>query len=163
MPVRDKDSIEISFHYDTGSEAHPAINVKVHGSLCRRVQDVDVPSCIDSEHAWDIMVEQWWRDATIIAHEFGYSGVFAEGRSGGWLVPFYQSVNGKLQKFGFPYPEWSGQGGDRGYPYYPDMEDKKERRRFVKFREKIEELLNQVPELYKESIDRMVQVLDDEV
>jgi len=80
---------DIHFHSDNmlGTDGHPAIKVKYYGSA-------------PSEYAWDATVEDFWFSAKMIAHEHGYSGVFSEGRSGGWLVPFSQYQNGKLKTRG---------------------------------------------------------------
>jgi hypothetical protein len=124
--------IEIGFHSDnaTGSNAHPAINVKI-----QRAPYVDAPEHITAA-AWDGAVEQFWQSAGTLAIEHGYSGVFSEGRSNGWLVPYTQhDAAGKL------VTHWTGQGPDKGYPIYPDVEDAKERRQFVMFRTAIEALL----------------------
>ena len=80
-----------------------------------------------------------------LAVEHGYSGVFSEGRSDGWLVPYTQhDSTGKL------VTRWTGQGPDKGYPVYPDVENKAERRRFIKFRESIEKLLRESLAYYVE-------------
>ena len=127
---RAKQAQEIQFHREDWRDSHPAINVKYRG---------DAPS----EYAWDATVEQFWFHATTIAHEHGYSGVFSEGRSSGWLVPFYQYAGNKLQKFS----QWPGQGPDYGYPTYPDVNDSKERKRFIRFQKDILELLDSVPQM----------------
>ena len=134
--------VEISFHSDnaTGSNAHPAINVKVR----------DLPWVETSDEtrtqAYDQITEQFWLSANLIAQEHGYSGAFSEGRSNGWLVPFTQhDSTGEL------VTKWTGQGPDKGYPVYPNVEDDKERRQFVTFRTAIESLL-------KESIAQYVDL-----
>ena len=133
--------VEISFHSDnaTGSNAHPAINVKI-----QRAPYVDAPEHITAA-AWDEAVESFWECAGTFAVEHGYSGVFSEGRSDGWLVPYTQhDSTGKL------VTRWTGQGPDKGYPVYPDVENKAERRRFIKFRESIEKLLRESLAYYVE-------------
>jgi hypothetical protein len=124
--------VEISFHSDnvTGSNAHPAICVKVQ----------NLPWAETSEEAraaaYDQAVEEFWYSANLIAQGHGYSGVFPEGRSNGWLVPYTQHDSaGEL------VTHWTGQGPDKGYPRYPNMEDAKQRRRFVGFRAAIESLI----------------------
>jgi len=124
--------VDIQFHSDNMMEthSHPAINVKV-----QRAPEVDAPDDIRAA-AWDEAVERFWQSAGIIAVEHGYSGVFSEGRSIGWLVPYTQrDAAGKLAT------EWTGQGPDKGYAVYPDVEDKTERRQFIRFRAAIESLL----------------------
>ena len=131
--------VEIAFHSDnaTGSNAHPAINVKVHN-----LPEVDAHGD-DSLSAYDQTVEEFWRTAAIIAQNHGYSGVFGEGRSNGWLVPFTQhDATGKL------VTNWTGQGPDKGYPVYPDVNNAKERRQFLKFRTDIEGLLKDSRDRY---------------
>ena len=123
---------EIQFHSDsyTGSNAHPAINVKV-----QRAPEVDAPDDMRAA-AWDEATTSFWHIAGTLAVEHGYSGVFNEGRSGGWLVPYTQR-----DKAGQLVTHWTGQGPDKGCPVYPNMEDKAERRQFIRFRAAIESLL----------------------
>jgi hypothetical protein len=128
--------VEISFHSDNAAFSapadtfHPAINVKV-----RKCPYVDAPEHITAA-AWDEATESFWKCAGTLAIEHGYSGVFSEGRSNGWLVPYTQhDAAGKL------VTHWTGQGPDKGYPRYPNVENAKERRQFVTFRTAIEALL----------------------
>ena len=91
--------IEIAFHSDnaTDADAHPAINVKV-----RNPPYIDAPENI-LQDAWDYTVHDFWRTAGMIAQNHGYSGIFSEGRSDGWLVPYTQhDRTGKL------VTEWTG-------------------------------------------------------
>ena len=131
--------VEISFHSDnaTGSDAHPAINVKVRNlPLVEASEDAQ-------QFAWDETVREFWQSANRIAQNHGYSGVFSEGRSDGWLVPYTQhNAAGKL------ITTWTGQGPDKGYPRYPDMEDGKQRRIFVEFRSAIEGLIEDCKNRY---------------
>jgi hypothetical protein len=125
--------VQISFHSDnmTGSNAHPAINVKVQKLPWVGVSE-DARTTAYSE-----ITEQFWFSASVIAREHGYSGVFSEGRSDGWLVPYTQhDAAGKL------VTHWTGRGPDKGYPRYPNVEDAKERRQFVTFHTAIEALLS---------------------
>ena len=138
--------VEIAFHSDnaTGCDPHPAVNVKVHS-----VPNVNAPENA-RERAWDFAVTEFWANADLIAQDHGYSGVFSEGRSDGWLIPFTQhDSTGKL------VTEWTGQGPDKGYPIYPNVENakkkkkkKKKRRQFVCFRTAIEGLLLESIERY---------------
>jgi hypothetical protein len=131
--------VEISFHSDnaTGSDARAAINVKVRNlPLAEASEDA-------RQFAWDETVREFWESANLIAQSHGYSGVFSEGRSNGWLVPYTQhDTDGK------PITVWTGQGPDKGYPRYPDMEDGKQRRRFVEFRTEIENLIEDCKNRY---------------
>jgi len=127
-------TIEISFHSEnafSNVDAHPAINVKVYS-----LPEVDAPEDV-KESAYGEATETFWSSAQFLAHKHGYSGVFSEGRSSGWCVPFYQIKNGEVQKFA-SYP---GQGPFWGYPTYPDVYDPKERKRFVRFRADLLQLL----------------------
>jgi len=129
---------EIAYHSDNGfsSNLHPAVNVKV-----LNLPRIDAPEDVLTA-AWDQTVEEFWAAAEIIAQNNGYSGVFTEGRSDGWLVPYTQHDSaGKL------VTHWTGQGPDKGYPRYPSMEDAKQRRVFNQFRADIESLL-------QDSLDR---------
>lgn len=146
-----KGDVEISFHGDNPwGDAHPAIDVKV--------QRIDVPDEHEAhgQEAWETVQVAFWQEATRIAHEYGYSDVFAEGRSGGWLVPYVQEASEEaIAKHGWQvHPEtratlWDdspGQGGKWGQPRYVDAEDAIERGTFLAFREKIEALLAEVPQ-----------------
>lgn len=136
--------VEIAFHADDGDEAHAAINIKCHNfpDLGANLND------LDRAFIWDRTCEGWHEQAHAFAHSLGYSGCFTEGRSGGWLVPFRQvDKSGKFQKFGAGFPEWTGQGGNKGYPKYPDMNKRREQRTFVSFRTEIEGLLEEVPNM----------------
>lgn len=135
--------IQIAFHSDnvTGSNAHPAINCKVHS-----LPDVDAPETITIP-AYDETVKQFWQLAESIAQNHGYSGVFSEGRSGAWAVPYTQhDASGKL------VTDWTGQSPEKGYPVYPNVEDSEERAQFLKFRADIENLLANVPTMYADAV-----------
>ena len=124
--------VEISFRSDnvTGSNGHPAICVKVQNLPWAETSEEA------RETAYNQTVEEFWESANLIAQNHGYSGVFSEGRSNGWLVPYTQhDSTGKL------VTAWTGQGPNKGYPCYPDMKDAKQRRQFVEFRAAIEGLI----------------------
>ena len=151
-------TVEVAMHSDnySGGDAHPAINVKTH-HFTRNFAWPDCPEEFEA-HAWDILQREWWQEATSIAHVHNYSGVFAEGRSGGWLVPFTQIQGGKVRKF----HAWEGQGGPvgtptEGYPIYPDVSDPKERKQFLSFRKDIEDLLERVPKIYAAIVAMLIQ------
>ncbi len=127
----------IEYHSEgKGRDGHAAINVKVQARI-------DLPDEHErhAEQAWESCVRTFWEDATELAHERGYSCVFSEGRSGGWLVPFYQTLGDGRQQF----MTWPGQGGDMGYPRYPDVDDIGERSRFRAFQRRIRAMLDEVP------------------
>lgn len=122
-------------------EGHPAINVKVY----HRLDSPEEFTELEREHAWDVMVEEFWSDARRAAHKRGYSGVFAEGRSDGWCVPYYQSINGVRAQF----KTWPGQGPQHGYPTYPDVEhDSAERERFRGLQRDIRRMLADVQQVF---------------
>ena len=136
---------EIQFHSDSGAftppadSFHPAINVKV-----QHLPWIEVPEDARTV-AYDQTVEQFWISAGTLAIEHGYSGVFSEGRSNGWLAPFTQhDAAGNL------VTKWTGQGPDKGYPIHPDVTDARERRQFLNFRVAIEELLAESIQQYLE-------------
>ena len=112
-------------------DGHAAINVRHYGSP--ELPEEDEPF---GEQAYENVRSSWWTDATEMAHERGYSCVFQEGRSGGWLVPFYQS--------GQPFYRWPGQGGALGYPFYPNMDEIGERSRFRAYQRRIVAMLKDV-------------------
>lgn len=120
-------------------EGHAAINVKVY-----HLDSGDASSEV-AELAYDWTVEQFWQDAINIAHSRGYAGVFAEGRSDGWLVPYNWSKTGIQHTWGGPY----SQGPEAGYPVYPDVEHNgADRERFRAFQREIQTLLADVQEMY---------------
>jgi hypothetical protein len=137
--AKQRKQIVIAIHDDK-----PAINVKYRDNINHNAPEEKAVV------AWDMMVEQWWEDAENIAHELGYSGVFSEGRSSGWLVPYYQYHNGKL----YQGPN-TGQGPEKGYPQYPDVSDSKERARFVRLHERIAELMANVPTMFRENLESL--------
>ena len=131
-------------------DGHAAINVKHYGfpTLPEEAEPF-------REQAYKTVQEMFWEDATGLAHERGYSCVFSEGRSGGWLVPFYQrgiswnqemsrnlkrhAVTGVLMMH-----TWTGQGGELGYPEYPNIDEIGERSRFRAYQRSIEAMLAHV-------------------
>lgn len=137
--MRKAATTEIAFHSDgVGREAHAAVNVRVYSVPGVNADDAT------REQAWDEAVRIFWGSAMFVAHKYGYSGVFSEGRSSGWCVPFRQRKNGELYHFA----SWPGQGPAWGYPEYPDMNDPKERARFVRFRKAILALVEQCKQHY---------------
>ncbi len=127
----------IEYHSDGfGREGHAAINVKVHARI-------DLPEAHEqyAQQAWESCAVMFWEEATELAHERGYSCLFSQGRSGGWMVPFYQTLGDGRSKF----MTWPGQGGEHGYPRYPDVDNIGERSRFRAFQRRIEAMLVAVP------------------
>lgn len=163
----------IDLHADSmGDDPHAAINVKLYGGsfgvLPSRLEPL-------GEMAYESVQWQFWRQATDLAHESGYSDVFAEGRSGGWLVPFYQDgmTEQEIAERGLARHavtrapmllSWPGQGRKLGYPRYPDMDEIGERSRFRAFQRRIVAMLDDVPAwyareaqyLYAETLARVV-------
>ena len=137
----------VDFHSDgLGRDVHPAINVK-HYRGYQRCPD-DIPERVWDrlgESAWQSCVDRFWESAEEIARERGYTGVFSEGRSGGWLVPYYQSRSSAH------YQGMNFRDGNRwaGPIRYPDIErdrcDIGELSRFTAFRRRIQALLDDVP------------------
>lgn len=124
-------------------EGHAAINVKVYRLESGNADDSA------RELAWDRTVEQFWDDAKKLAHKRGYAGVFSEGRSGGWCVPFYQRTKDGRSQF----HDWPGQGPELGYPSYPDVEHNgAEREKFRAFQRDVRHLLADVQARYTENL-----------
>jgi hypothetical protein len=119
-------------------EGCPAICVKVY----------TLPVLEESEavlvKAYNLTVKDFWEAADTAAHKHLYSGVFSQGRSGGWLVPYTQHNSA-----GDLTTEYTGSGPGKGYPVYPNMDDYKEYRQFLRFKARIEKLLTEVPTMYK--------------
>jgi len=122
---------------DIGSKTAMSINVKYDGGI-------DVEDEQGAEMIWNVVQEEWWNQATEIAHEFGYSGVFSNGRQGGWLTPYFQGA----KSYG-----WKGQGGNLGYPRYPSFDSREEVDNFMEFTDEIEQLLENVPDMIKDEIE----------
>lgn len=137
---------EIQFHSDgMGREGHPAINVKVYAPVPSDL--LDTPDDV-YERAWESVHKGFWEEATELAHERGYSGLFSEGRSGGWMLPFYQrTADGRTR-----FHNWPGQGGELGYPHYPDVSNIGERSRFLAFQRRIQAMLDSVPDRLREEV-----------
>ena len=143
----------IDYHSDgMGRGQHAAICVKVYATI-----DVAPDHEPFAESAWETVQLTFWGEAACVAHEYGYSGVFSEGRSGGWLVPYYQRgmSSDEIARRNLGYSKrtravlfhghWPGQGGELGYPEYPDMDEIGERSRFRAFQRRIEAMLEAVP------------------
>lgn len=125
-------------------EGHAAINVKVYN-----LRTPDGISEQDAERAYEHTVEQFWNDATQAAHERGYCGVFSEGRSGGWLVPYLWSKGSPKHNYHGGY----SQGPDVGYPRFPDVEhDSAAREKFRAFERDIRRMLSEVQAEYEFNI-----------
>lgn len=138
----------IETHSDNAfGERHAAINVKVHARI-------NIPDeCAEyADAAWESVREQWWDDALECARESGYDYIFSEGRSDGWLIPFYQPTARAQRLY-----SWPGQGGNLGYPRYPDMDQIGERARFRAFQRKIERMIEGVPERVRDEARAMYE------
>ncbi len=119
----------IEYHSDgMGRESHAAINVKVYGPI-----SVDEGYEDMAEAAWESCRERFWEDANEQARARGYGGVYSEGRSGGWLVPYHSWYNG---------PDLNKR---RQSSYYPDIDEIGERSRFRAFQREIEVFVQSVP------------------
>lgn len=129
--------VEVDFHSDNGfGPGHAAINVKVRDfGKVRKLRDYfDRLGVTDDEfdmlvsNQFDFMSEIFWQeDAQDIAKEFGFSKVYSEGRSGGWLAPV-------------PYLS------------FDDLLDKETRKNFVAFRKRIEAIVEDAPNMLFESM-----------
>jgi hypothetical protein len=127
-------------------EGHPAINVKVYENLN---SPLDNYTDEQRAQAWEWTVEGFWRTATDEAHKRGYTGVFAEGRSGGWLVPYNWSKGKPRHGYSTEY----AQGPEIGYPVYPDvLHNHGDRERFRAFERTIRQLLANVRAEYKHNL-----------
>jgi hypothetical protein len=157
---------DVEYHSDGyGRESHPAINVKYQGRYRWASQPDDLSEREwnqITEWAWESACETFWNDATEIAHEREYSGVFSEGRSGGWLIPFYQGYPAKRMS------RWQGQGGNLGYPRYPQLVDDDGRvdvgelQRFLALQRRVKALLDDVDEYLKDEVAFRLQKFRDQ-
>jgi len=136
MTIRRREPITIH-------EGHASVNVKIH----RRLDSADCYTDSDRERAWDMTVEQFWNDATRAAHKRGYSGVFAEGRSGGWCAPYLWTKPGVKHSYNGAY----SQGPEVGYPVFPDVaSDGGAREKFRAFEREIrDQAIYALKELYE--------------
>ncbi len=66
----------------TTHEGKYAMNIKYHG-VTRLMSDEEYIQ------AYDLATESFFNTASEVCHIYGYGGYTLEGRSGGWLVPFY--------------------------------------------------------------------------
>ena len=116
----------IEYHSDgVGRVGNAAINVKDHGRYT-------IPEALQTyaESAWDRCNERFWEDAHAVAIDSGYAGVYSEGRSGGWLVPYHSYA-----------PDKRDLNAVRQGSYYPDVDDIGERSRFRAFQRRIEAMV----------------------
>ena len=139
------DPNEITYHRDGPyADPHPAINVKVWaipGGF--NATDAALEGIEDDvvDAAWDNVTQSFWDGASQIARDHHYTDVRPEGRSSGWLVPYY------------------------GGFVYPDMADPAERARFVAFRAEIVTMLADVPAMLHaeaEALAEMGEIVDNE-
>ena len=133
-------------------DGQAAINVKVY--------KLNTPSGVSesqAEQAFESTADWFWFAATEAAHKRGYTGVFTEGRSGGWCVPYlWSKANVKHAHHG-PY----NQSPDAGYPVYPDVaHDSAAREKFRAFQRTIRHLLDGVQENY---IEDCIRIRDEEI
>jgi hypothetical protein len=134
-------------------DGHAAVNVKVYN-----LNTPDGYTDSDRERAWDFTVEQFWDDATRIAHKRGYTGVFAEGRSGGWCVPYLWSKGNPRHSYYGPY----SQGPDVGHPVYPDVATRGgEREKFRAFERDIKRLLADVQAEYTANLEQAKETREE--
>lgn len=148
---------DIELHSDSAAFSpsaetyHMAVDVKTHGL---HFPDVKGATNGQTETAWEIAVESFWNAADFAAHRRGYSGVFGEGRSNGWCVPFRQIVDGFLQLH--TRNSYPGQGGNHGYPTYPDFHNIGERARFRAFQRDILQLMQEAVMEYEVILSEIV-------
>lgn len=84
-------------HSDTvAGDQHLAVNVKYYGPF----PESDDETILDG--AWRHAVDEFWQDAAVIARQHGYNGVTAEGRSGGWLLPYQTDITDRPSSYGSP-------------------------------------------------------------
>jgi hypothetical protein len=125
-------------------DGHAAVNVKVY-----HLDSGDAPDSV-RERVWDATVQTFWERASEIAHGRGYTGVFSEGRSGGWCVPYSWS-KGKPKHY--PNGPYSQGPFDEGYPVYPDVaHNSAERERFRAFQRRIRKLLSECKAEYTANV-----------
>lgn len=137
---------------ETHDKGHAAINVKFYGRW-PDVSGAEILTQAELEQVEESVREQFWSDVTDIAHERGYSGVFSEGRCGGWVVPFYQRTADGKDKF----RNWPGQGGHLGYPIYPDVSRIGERSKFLAFQRRVKAMVDSIPLLIRAEIEFQIE------
>lgn len=93
---------EITFHQEFNSEPHAAVNVKVYHVPAFSLMEPYFLRFWDGMHYEDYceqlfswVAEDFWEEnVQVMARDAGFAGVYSEGRSSGWAVPYY-NVNGK--------------------------------------------------------------------
>ncbi len=71
-----------------------AVNVKDHSYY--PIAYVDGLSAPDVERLYNCHVEMFWQEAEALAQNHGFSGIYSEGRMGGWAAPHPQPANGDM-------------------------------------------------------------------
>jgi len=141
--VNEYDGIET--HYERGDGRKAAINIKDYTHPPRGWYDLE-PQLADT--LYEQVREEWHEQAREIVRARGYDFYFCEGRSGGWLVPFYQPAARATRAY-----SWPGQGPSLGYPRYPDMDSIGERSRFRALQREIKALLEAVPAMLADRLE----------
>lgn len=88
---------DVEYHSDGCSRPeHPAINVKLYN-----FPDLDGYTERQAQSAFECTQEDFWERAKDLARLYGFSGVFSEGRSGGWMLPYHsRNIYANVADFG---------------------------------------------------------------
>lgn len=62
--------------------------------------------------AYENAQQQWWDEATQACKDAGFDGAFCEGRSNGWLQPYWQNPANENSLDGVTYPDNEMQDND---------------------------------------------------
>lgn len=135
-----KTKLEHSFHH-----GGLAFNVK-----CHHLGDIEGATDEQRHRAYQDAQESWWNAAEWLARDYGFDGVYGQGRMGGWCLPY------------------GGQGsfGRHGYTR-EDLEERSERakdarRRLYQFAKALAELFDRAPAMYLEALEFCVEEAAEE-
>lgn len=148
----------ITMHHDGfGEDNHLAVCVKFYGFLESGEADQWM-----REKAFEYTQQEWWYEANNRAHEAGFTGLFALGRSAGWAVPFYQMRQGKL--LACQVDNYPGTGPSLGYPTYPDKEDVEDVVRVLWLQDRIKEMMevSYIQELFDGNLNNIIEDYNQE-
>ena len=122
--------MKYSYHDDARGLA---FNVKFHS----RLDSPETATDAQRERAGEVVRMRWWHDADALAKQHGFTECFSAGRSGGWCYP----VN----------------NGRRAVTTEDMENDSDMSARFLAFGEGLAELMKQVPAMFADELQDIMQ------
>ena len=119
-----------------------AYNVKVY----RPLPNVGGETEELRERAWESAQRDWWADAEQLAKAVGFSGVYSAGRSGGYIVPYWNGQPAGPDLFGYYGDDAHGREFDAA------MEE-----RLQAFEAGIGEMMAEVPARFKAELEWLIE------